>query len=893
MTDAQARSEVGVFTTDTNLVIGKWDVWMSRASGISEEKARGRPLLELFPDIESRHLVPRLRAVLEHGTVEVLAPAFHQYLIKCPTVDGNDYFDVMQQHVSVSPLREHGAITGLIITIEDVTARCVRERELALQLKNENDAIRLRAARQLTTPEGAGALVGALGDESWQVRRTAVAGLVHHPNTDAIAQLIEIVRDKHTDLATLNASLSALTLAKRDSLPLMLGLLDSQDANVRMYTALALGNMQDPRALPALLPLLSDADLNVRYHVIEALGRIGSSTAVEPLLNIVRERDSYLSFAALDALAAIGEPSAMPEVIALIDEPTLQAAAVDTLGAVGNEQAAAPLASILPTTPAPTAVCNALARIHARLEREYGEGELVEDLVRARIDAASASRLVSCIPEATDNELPGVARVLGWLRFEGVEGALCGLLEHAPSRRNAQESLVALGKRALPGLIAELKHDSPEVRQAAAAVLGRIGDESAVPHLSALLAGDEAEVLVTVTAALGSIGSPAAFEALLPLLAHTDVAVRHAAVSAINSIAHPDTARRIRTMLADRDSLIRECAVKIAGYFGFRDCFEPTLNLLNDESAHVRRAVVEHLPYFEDPRNVNALARALSDREAGVRAAAGRALSHLSAEQADSLLDVALADADPRVRYQAVQAIGTHRLRRFAAALRNALTQDPAMPVRIASATALGLLADPDAADVLKNAAAHPEADLACPAITALGRIPRADIRGVIEIALGGDDPRRQLAAVEAVASHTEFWPQLKRVAATAEDPRVLSASLTALVGSGEPEAIEFVIGLCAREDRRTECMNALAHASADDTAQIATGLRHRDARVRWAVVQALARMRRKSASRELSTALDDVDPNVRFAAAQALGRLDMLADHQGTDAPPARNTGP
>ena len=893
MTAAQGHTEVGVFTTDAELVIAKWDVWMARASNIPEEKARGRPLLELFPDIESRGLLSRLRAVLEHGTVEVLAPAFHHYLIKCPTLDGEVYFDCMQQHVSVSPLREHGAIAGLIITIEDVTARCVRERRLAEQLKSENDAIRLRAARQLTETETATpALADALGDKSWQVRRTAVAGFVHHPNTDAIAQLIEIVRNKHTDLATLNASLSALTLAKRDSLPLMLDLLKSDDANVRMYTALALGNMQDPRALPSLLPLLDDPDLNVRYHVIEALGRIGSSTVVQPLLRVVRERDPYVSFAALDALASIGEPSAMPEVIALIDDPTLQAAAIETLGAVGNEQAAAPLANVLATTAAPTAVCSALARIYERIEREYGEGRLVEDLVRGRIDATAASRLVSSITEATDTELPGVARVLGWLRFEGVEGALCSLLEHAPSRRNAQESLVALGKRALPELLAELKHESSEVRQAIAAVLGRIGDESAVPHLTALLGEDDPALLVPTTAALGSIGSANAFESLLPLLAHTDGAVRHATVSAINSIAHPETARVVRGLLSHGDSLVRECAVKIAGYFGFRDCFEPMLRLLKDESAHVRRAVVEHLPYFEDARSVNALARALQDRDPGVRAAAGRALAHLSAEQADTIVEAPLHDNDPRVRYQAVQAVGTHRLKRFAQLLRNALMHDPAMPVRIAAATALGLLQDSDAEEVLKITSAHPESDLACPSIAALGRIPRADIRGVIETALSSDDPRRQLAAIEAIANRTEFLPQLRRVSALATDTRVVSASLVALVGSGDAEAIQFVIDLCEREDRRDECMNALARASDADMAQIAAGLRHDNARVRWAVVQALGRMRRGSASRELSLALHDADPSVRFAAAQALGRLDMLSDHLATNTPASRKTG-
>jgi HEAT repeat protein len=878
MTETQDRTAVGVFTTDTKLVIGSWDIWMARASGVSQEQARGKHLLDLFPDIETRGLTPRLRAIVERGTVDVLAPAFHHYLIRCPTSEGDGLFDTMQQHVTLSPLREHGEIAGLIVTIEDVTARCVRERRLAQQLKSDEEAIRMRAAQQLPNAGAGAPWSEALGDSSWKVRRAAVTSLGEAGGQDAIAQLVELIRDKHTDLATLNASLSALTLAKRDSLPVIASLLESADANVRMYTALALGNMQDARGLPHLLPLLDDEDVNVRYHVIEALGRIGSAVSVEPLLNVVRERDPFVSFAALDALADSGEPVAMPEVISLLDDPALSPAAIDTLAAVGNEHAVGPLASALGHSAAPTAVCHALAAIHARLQREFGEGELVADLARTRIDADAVARLLASIPRATDAELPSVARVLGWLRFEGIESVLCGLLRHAPSRRNAQEGLVALGPRAMPPLRAELKDPSSEVRQAAAAVLGRIGGADCVPDLVALLRKETMpEVLVTIIAALGSIGSPAAFDALVPLLGHTDAAVRHSAVAAVNSIAHPDTARRVRGLLTNESSLVREAAVKVAGYFGFAECFDVILSLLTDESPHVRRAVAEHLPYFEDSRSQQALSRGMRDADPGVRSASARALSQMSGPGADALLDTALTDHDPRVRYQAAQAAGIHRTRRLSPVLRELLANDSAIPVRIAAAVALGQHQDVEAVDVLKVAANHPEADLACPAITALSRIPRADVHDIIESALFGSDARRQLAAVDAIANRPEYLEQLAKVAATAHDERVIGAALNALANSGDSEAVNAVIELCARDDRRDECVSALSKVGSSDIAHVARGLQHPDVRVRGAVVRALARMRVTEASRELSAALNDSDSTVRFAAAQALGRFDLL----------------
>ena len=879
MTAAQQKTQVGVFTIDEDLVVTSWDIWMARATGVPEEQARGRPLLSLFPDIESRGLTARLRKVIEDGTVDVLAPAFHQYLINCPTADGEPHFDRMQQHVTLSPIREHGAINGVIVTIEDVTARFVSERVLSEQLKSDDEAIRLRATRELSEQNTGAPPIDALSDKSWQVRRAAVGGFADQTTPDAIAQLIDIVRNKHTDLATLNASLSALTLAKQDSLPHLLGLLGNDDANVRMYTALALGNMQDTRAVSRLITLVEDRDLNVAYHAIEALGRIGSSVAVEPLLRVVRARDPYLSFAALDAIAAIGEPAAMPDVIALIDDPMIGTAAVDTLAAIGNEQAAPALAAAFRDTDAPTPVCNALARIHDRLQQDYGEGELIADMVRSHVDPAIASRIVTAIPQATDAELPGVARVLGWLRFPGVEGTLCSLLAHKPSRLNAQEALVSFGSRAVPCLIASLNDEAPEVRQAAAAVLGRIGGVDSVKALVGVLDNDSPEVIVAAAAALGSIGSPAAFEGLIPLLGHTDAAVRHSAVSAINSVAHPETSRRIRSLLTNSNSLVREGAVKIAGYFGFADSFDAVIALLQDESPHVRRAVVEHLPYFEDPRSVHALGRALRDNDVRVRAAAGRALVHLDANSAERLLGDPLGDSDPRVRYQAVQAVGVHKLKSFAPRVRELLAEDIAMPVRIAAAITLGELQDPEAGPLLKEAAQHPEADLACPAITALARIPRADARTVFEAALTSKDTRRQLAAIEAVANMPDYLPQLREVATAARDERVASSALNALARSGDADSIAHVVALSERDDRRNECINALANAPATEVPQIGRGLQHRNPAVRRAVVHALGRMRDHAASRELAQAVNDPDRSVSFAAQQALGRLDMITN--------------
>src|SRR4026208_1223516 len=139
-------TRIGVFTTDSHLVIQVWDSALSRFTGISEQTASGQSVTALVPDLEKRGLLNRLRRSLNDGVVEVLAPVFHHYLIPCAPVTPAKHLDKMPQLETIAPLRDDDSIAGLIVTIEDVTERLDRERELA-------------------TP-----MLEALSDEDWRVR---------------------------------------------------------------------------------------------------------------------------------------------------------------------------------------------------------------------------------------------------------------------------------------------------------------------------------------------------------------------------------------------------------------------------------------------------------------------------------------------------------------------------------------------------------------------------------------------------------------------------------------------------------------------------------------------------------------------------------------------------
>ena len=886
---SRAAGPVGVFTTDAALVVQSWDRWIADATGIDEDAARGRGLAELFPELESRGLLGRLRRVADSGEVAVLAPAFHEYLLPCPPRTASTRFAHMQQHVTLAPVRVDGAIGGVVVTIEDVTARRERERDLAEQLQSADEGVRLHAVRELAESSVAGPLVGALGDQSWRVRMAAAEGLARERDDTAIEALVAALRERHRDPAVLNAALTALVRASRDVVPALLPLMDSSDADVRTYAALALGLLEDRRAVPRLVRALGDDDANVRFHAIEALGRVASREAALPVASVAETRDFSVAFAALDTLARIGEPSVAPRLVPLLDDPLLQSAAVDALGALGSADVTAPLARMLEQADAPVpAVAVALATLDARHRTITAESDLVAELARASIPKAGGPALVRAMTQAGDAERPAIARVLGWLEDDGTESVLAEALAHAAGRDVAADALVSRGARAVAPLLSVLTSESDaaqddegdhQARRAAAATLGRLGATSAVPALIAQLDGAP-DVAVVAAAALGHIGDRRAFAPLLDQLDHPHAALRQVAIAALNSLGHPELGARIPGLVADPSPLVREAAARLAGYVGDPLLLEPVLALTADADERVRRAATEQLPRFDDPRAQTALAEALAHGSAGVRASAARALMHADPADAFDRLTAACADPDPWVRYYAARSLGHFRRPQAGPVLVGLALHDAVPPVRIAAVEAVATLGDPQFLDALRPLADDDDPALAAPALRALGGArDDASLETLIR-ALEHDDDSRRLAALAALRLRAEpaSVSAVAEAARHASDPDETAHALDVLAAIDDEHAVSALVEL-ARVPRRTAAVVAVLGALPEArVAWLRPALTDPDVHVRCAMIEALGQMRHRAASALLAEALHDDAPIVRAAAAHALARLDLRA---------------
>ena len=890
--ETQLDRRIGILTTDTELVVKSWDAALERMTGISAQRARGQRLDALVPDLTTRVPSELLLEPLTSGSVQVLAPALHKFLIPCLPAEPSAEFDRMQQRVVVGALLDDDRAVGLVVTIEDVTARLERERQLARRLREGNESERLLAIRQLAAlepGEGLGPIEMALGDEDWRVRRTAVEALAARRDAPLVDAVIAALRDGHRNFSLLSSALQLLSLTGVDVARALISLMTHPDPDVRIQAALALGGQPGHEAAEALVAALDDEDVNVRFHAIEAIGKQAYAGAIDRLAEIATSDDFFLAFPAIAALVQIGDPLVVPRLSALLENDVLTAVAAEALGRMGDEDAVDALAhalnaSLVPVEP----IVDALARIHERYRSLFADAADIEDRLSRTISTGGTRRVLDALPRASGETLKHLVIVLGWVRDPAIPAALARVLGSVDVRHEVVEAFVRFGVSAGTLLIDQLQFEDLEAKRSAIVALGRMGDARATPGLVALLLDEEERaVWVPVCGALARLGDSRAFETLIAKLGDTDAAVRQAAIGALNSIGDPLMGARIASMIADPSPLVRESAVRIAGYFGYAECLEPALALCRDADETVRAAALEHLPYFESADTIDVLAAALADDTPRARAAAAHALGSMSGPVAQRLLGQAVRDPHPWVRYFAAIGLGRQGGEAALDMLVSLAQSDAAVHVCVAATEAVAVIGGAAAADALATLA-EDAGERGQTAVRALGKTRSPRAVNVLREALRSSDPQRRLVAVEALATHAtpEAVDVLAWTATADADPRVAQAAIAGLrdvashsvtVGA---RAVEALVEILRDATHRADALDALARLAPSAIPYLTNAAAVKDPQLKRGVVEAIGRLSHSTASAFLRRALTDEDAAVRRTAITALARVGARGLH-------------
>jgi HEAT repeat protein len=291
--------------------------------------------------------------------------------------------------------------------------------------------------------------------------------------------------------------------------------LQDQSAHIRMFSAIALGSVDDARVADALLAALQDRSSIVRAAAAESLGKLQNENALLSLRSALTDSNWYVRRSAATALGEIGVPAALEPLLAALCDDVCFQTWLDTTESVD-------------CWPVRDGVEEALLKIGAHpavnsllLLLQHAEG----DVRRRAITLLSHTR-EGCIVEP-----------------------LCKALDDADNSVRA-EAAGALGRmgdvRAVEALCRALKDEDFYVQSEAAKALDTLGDARTLPR--------------KILAAAG-LSLPQRLSALQTLRQ-----VRYRAIGRNLHYALPDLSKFCRQALKDTDSAVQNEAKEMLHY---------------------------------------------------------------------------------------------------------------------------------------------------------------------------------------------------------------------------------------------------------------------------------------------------------------------------------------
>lgn len=169
-------------------------------------------------------------------------------------------------------------------------------------------------------PRAVNALITALGDMSAFVREHAALALGRIGHPIAVNALIQLmVNDNYASVRQACAEALGM-IGSPAAIDALIQVLNGNDeASVRAAAARSLGMIGGEEVIPHLINALMDPNSGVRFAAMEGLVFVGSA-AIDDLIAALGHSNGYVRVYSAMALGEIGDPSAIPALIALMDD---------------------------------------------------------------------------------------------------------------------------------------------------------------------------------------------------------------------------------------------------------------------------------------------------------------------------------------------------------------------------------------------------------------------------------------------------------------------------------------------------------------------------------------------------------------------------------------------
>ena len=443
-----------------------------------------------------------------------------------------------------------------------------------------------------------------LYSEDSAIRTSAVISLLGLNLSSVYDSLIDILENSDNDDVRISL-IKAFGFAGDDSraLDCIIDLLTSENEEVRVASADALGNIRTKKAIEEMADILLDnrKPIESRILVTGALAKTRSREAVEPLINILETDNNDLQIAAHNALVEITKQS-NGKVKSFWQEWW------DRNKVKTREQWLEDIVDKLEEGFKELKEENSLLRDDIvektiKILKKNKESDSTKPLIDALNSEYQAVRIYAA-GELANHKDPEVVKIFVDLILD----------DDTEMRVLAVNVLGKIGGVSeLKNLISALQDKETRVRESAVKSLGKLGKKEAVFDLLSALSDPANSVVCAAAEALGELKVDEAVEPLISLFSNKDPKIRESAIVALGKFQDNRAIDPLINSLKDKDERVRWYAADTLGKTGAKKAVMPLIALLADESARVRESTAAALGLIGDESAVEPLIKLLQD----------------------------------------------------------------------------------------------------------------------------------------------------------------------------------------------------------------------------------------------------------------------------------------
>jgi len=613
------------------------------------------------------------------------------------------------------------------------------------------------AVAMTPTTHDVGALVVALGDASWRVRKAAVSAALRFARSPELAPALISALADGDNAGLRNAASETLVRLGAPVVAQLIEHLTQADADQRKFMVEVLGAIGTVEAQMALFAVQDDVDVNVRAAVAESLGRIGGEAVIGRLRERLQgtQNDLQAAVYVLDALSRSGARVPFAELQWFVANPSLARSLYPVLGNTADRRVLPILLEAIASAPEGNRFAAILAldilvhdtSAHDELGAMLRKHHRAHERLVASLDAESDAVVASTIVLLATMREPSLAP-----RF--LAAAACRTIVET-----AVMAVLELGRSATKHLLREIDRVGVEARVLYLETLESLADPVAVADLIELAHGPEMRSAEAAMRALGAFGDASVVEPLVELGRGDDPDLARQAIFALVAVArrHADAVAMSVRELVDAGDW-HAGWLTVLGAIGRERDIDVLVSGVRHTDPDIRRAAVDAATTFASRFPRETLVFALADEHEEVRSAAARALASYQGDEVVAALIAACTDPSERVVASALRALGAVGGTRAAQTLLTAVAAT-ASPIAIAALQSLFLLAPPELEDAVRVGVRHLDPEVVREAIDVTLRLPPATALPHLLAALSHHSWSVRRAAAESLVNRALALP--------------------------------------------------------------------------------------------------------------------------------------